>query len=220
MPSTGPQNILIILGGIPPSASLLKSKLKTADLIIAADSGIKPLLGIEQWPDILTGDFDSITLPDSPPSRCQVIHAPEQDASDFQKALRYLPTTGIEQLIILGGTGLRSDHFLTNLLISAELQEEIPLSYCSDSEDIYRITPKCSFSKNISLQSTVSLVPLTQCESVNANGLKWPLTGATMGIGNQLGQSNVAMSDPVTVSIEKGCLLLILNRDEKKSEIE
>jgi thiamine pyrophosphokinase len=216
-----PENIIIILGGTPPSASLLNATLKEADLIIAADSGIKPLWAIGQWPHILTGDFDSITLPDSPPPSCQIIHAPEQDASDFQKALRHLPdTTEVKQLTILGGTGSRSDHFLTNLLISADLPEGMPLLYRSDSEDIYRITSKCSFAQSISLQTTVSLVPLTQCESVNANGLKWSLSGATMGIGHQLGQSNVATDDPVTVSVEKGCLFLIINRDEKDSEIE
>ncbi len=213
MPPSGQKNILIILGGSSPSDSLLKTTLKEADFVIAADGGIKPLWDIGQWPHILTGDFDSITLPDASPSNCRIIHAPEQNASDFEKAIRYLPTTSeIKQLTILGGIGLRSDHFLTNLLISANLPEEMPLNFRSDTEDIYRITPKYTVTLSIPLQTIVSLVPLTQCKSVYTNGLKWPLTGVNMGIGHQLGQSNVATDNPVTVSIEEGCLLLIINR--------
>lgn len=205
-------NILIFLGGEKPSPQLSKSAARRAERIIAADSGYHAASDTGIQPDIVTGDFDSIgEFPNSP--QLEVIPAPEQDATDFEKALRQLPpeTDSIE---ILGGTGLRSDHFLTNLVIAAGLPDRLPVVFHDDTQSIYRITPELSFSRSLPPQTIVSLIPFASCSGVHTAGLHWNLADASMGPDGLLGQSNRVEEDTVRIRIAAGLLYAVVNHPQ------
>lgn len=201
--------VLIYLGGQPPSKTLSQRVASRASLIIAADSGYHACRDTNVRPDIVTGDFDSIDeVPDS--TSCKVVDAPEQDATDFEKALRWVPEA-TSQVEILGGTGLRSDHFLTNLLIAAGRPESEQVVFRDDVQSIFRVTPGCPVSREVPPGTTVSLIPFTHCKAVNTEGLHWNLENADMGPNLQLGQSNRMDAKRLAVSLQQGCLYLILN---------
>jgi thiamine pyrophosphokinase len=201
-------NILIFLGGEKPSPELSEIAARRAARIIAADSGFDATRETGIRPDVVTGDFDSIS--EIPASGCAVIPAPEQDATDFQKALRQVPpeTSSIE---ILGGTGLRSDHFLTNLLIAAGLDPAIALVFHDDTQSIYRITPNLPFSMELRPGTTLSLIPFASCDKVTTSGLHWDLDGASMGPDGQLGQSNRVDQPRVAIDLLEGTLFAVVN---------
>jgi thiamine pyrophosphokinase len=204
-----PMSVLIYLGGQPPSKPLSQRVAARASLVIAADSGYHACRDTDVVPDVVTGDFDSI---DAAPegTSTKVVEAPEQDATDFEKALRWVPeSTGI--LEILGGTGLRSDHFLTNLLIAASRPATEQVVFRDDVQSIFRVTRDCPFSREVLSGTTVSLIPFTHCMGVTTKGLHWNLDNTDMGPGLQLGQSNRMDDDHLSVSIQQGCLYLILN---------
>jgi thiamine pyrophosphokinase len=204
-----PMSVLIYLGGQPPSKTLSQRVASRASLIIAADSGYHACRDTDVVPDIVTGDFDSIDeIPDSASSK--VVEAPEQDATDFEKALRWVPMA-TSMLEILGGTGLRSDHFLTNLLIAASRPETEQVVFRDDVQSIFRVTGDCSISREVLPATTVSLIPFTLCKGVTTKGLHWDLDNAGMGPGLQLGQSNRMDATRLSVSIQEGCLYVILN---------
>lgn len=211
-------NSLIFLGGEKPSPHLSRSAARRADAIIAADSGYDATRETGIRPDIVTGDFDSIgCLPDQ--SDLHVIPAPEQDATDFEKALRQLPQ-GTDSLEILGGTGLRSDHFLTNLLIAAGLPHPMQVVFHDDTQSIYRVTPERPFSMSLPPETVLSLIPFSSCSGVYTTGLHWNVSGVTMGPGQQLGQSNRVDKDPVTIRLGTGLLYAVVNHPQGLEAIQ
>ena len=203
---------LIILGGEKPSIPLARIAAGRARKIIAADRGYHSALESGLEPDVLTGDFDSIgSVPENAPF--SVVPAPEQDATDFEKALRQIPED-CHELEILGGTGLRSDHFLTNLLIAAGLPEEMSVVFHDDTQSIYRLTPDSSVSLNVQKGSIISLIPFTTCHGISTTGLHWNLRDGSLGPREGFGQSNRADRDDLRVSLKSGTLYLIINHPE------
>jgi thiamine pyrophosphokinase len=202
-------NVLIFLGGEKPSKNLSRIAADRASMIIAADSGYDAISSSSIRPDVVTGDFDSILqIPES--REFEVIPAPEQDATDFQKALRHLPPE-TRLLEILGGTGLRSDHFLTNLLIAAGLPSSLSVVFHDDTQSIYRITGALAFSMQLKLQTVVSLIPFTECSGVTTSGLRWNLKNSQMGPSSQLGQSNRVDEEAVSIQLKEGTLYAVVN---------
>lgn len=208
--------VLIVLNGEPPEASLLAWRAKEADYIAAADGGAHALLDAGLKPDLIVGDMDSFAPETLVPSDAhpQVLREPDQDSTDFEKALRNLPTDAPpEQIILLGATGGRSDHFLTNLLVASEIPEETRVALDAGDEFIERVTPARPVRIVGRKGSVVSLLPLATAEGVTTEGLRWELKDARMAPGLLLGQSNEALKDEGRVSITGGRLFVILPKE-------
>ena len=205
--------VLIILGGRPPSPELLASQLDWADEVVAADSGIDPLLELGVEPDLLTGDFDSVRS-DLSKLSCRVEHDPSQYATDFEKALSRSSQAG--DLHILGACGGRTDHLLSNLLIAAGIDPRRRVVIFSDREIIHRITPECPLDASPPTDTLLSLIPFCSCHGVSTAGLKWDLDSAEMGVGAQLGQSNIVYADRIEVEIGSGCMYCILQSENSR----
>ena len=203
---------LIVLGGSPPSEQLLKDKLAAAELSIAADSGLEVFKQAKILANIATGDFDSFNG-DPTPFAKEIIAAPEQDASDFQKALRQVPEPAAgDSIIILGGTGERSDHFLTNLLIVAEKWPATRITFVDGVQSIHRVTAETPLElQNLELGHTISLIPFSRAEGVTTSGLHWDLENALISPSAQLGQSNLNDAADISISLKGGTLYAIVN---------
>lgn len=115
--------VLIIAGGsidMQWAGGFLK--MHKYDKIIAVDGGLSAanLLGL--CPDLIVGDFDTVSkalldeyvaLGDD---RCKVIRLnPEKDDTDTQCAMNKAMDAGAKEIHILGGTGSRMDHTLSNV---------------------------------------------------------------------------------------------------------
>jgi len=202
--------VLLVLAGEPPHESLLEWRVEDADFVIAVDGGMNPLIHAGIQPDLLVGDFDSFDPSDSGSFSCEVVCEEDQDSTDLEKALRHLPgNEAPEEVVLLGATGGRSDHFLTNLLVVSTLPEKTKVALDATNEIIRRATPVCSVSLIGMSGQTVSILPLDRCEGVATKGLRWELADVPMGPGVLLGQSNEAVSEEVSVSLREGNLFVI-----------
>ena len=200
---------LVVLGGDPPGPILLEWRMKWAGFSIAADAGMKAFDQVGLEPDLLIGDMDSFDLGEAS-LVCEVDRIENQDRTDFQKALARPEVQGADELVILGGTGGRSDHFLNNLLIAAGLPGDLKVLLDTDMEIIYRVTPERPLALEGLDGQTISIIPLGDCSGVTASGLQWPLGQVAMGPGNSLSQSNLAVADEVDVSLAKGTLYVVV----------
>ena len=203
-------SVVIHLGGQLPSRRLAQELAAQADRIIAADSGYDCCLMNGLVPHVVTGDFDSIkSIPST--EGISVIPSKEQTATDFEKALRLVPedTTRID---ILGGTGLRSDHFLTNLLVSLQQPASQTVVFHDDLQVIHRVTPDCPYNASLPINTVISLIPFPHCSGTVTRGLHWNLEDAEMGPSEKLGQSNRVASKDVSVSIRGGWLFVVVNQ--------
>ena len=98
------------------------TKMHNYDKIIAVDGGLSAanLLGLV--PDMLVGDFDSADesllgeyMADN---RCQIVRLqPEKDDTDTQCAMNKALEAGVDEIHIIGGTGGRIDHTLSNIFM-------------------------------------------------------------------------------------------------------
>ncbi len=97
-------------------------KMHKYDRIIAVDGGLSAanLLGL--CPDMIVGDFDTVSeellsiytgLGDD---KCEIVRLnPEKDDTDTQCAMNRILDAGAKEIHILGGTGSRIDHTMSNI---------------------------------------------------------------------------------------------------------
>ncbi len=205
--------VLLVLAGEPPDESLLAWRAEDADFVIAVDGGMNALIHAGIQPDLLVGDFDSFDPSSSGSVSCEVVREEDQESTDLEKALRHLPgDEAPDEIVLLGATGGRSDHFLTNLLVASTLPEGTKVALDATDEIIRRATPVCPVSLIGMSGHTVSLLPLARCDGVTTKGLRWELADATMGPSVLLGQSNEAVSEDVSVSLRTGNLFVITQK--------
>ena len=207
---------LIVLAGRPPSMDLLSWRYEESDRVIAVDGGWQPFQDSGLHPDVLIGDFDS--CPDIDGLRqenpgLEVIHSIDQENTDFEKALVWTEAnTETRELVVLGGLGQRSDHFITNLLICCKMNPDWCVIFDDPSEWIRRVTPDTPLSLVGRKGSVLSILPLTPCLGVSSSGLKWNLLDEEISFSKKLGQSNFCESDYVEVSCETGNLFVFLSK--------
>lgn len=195
---------VLVLNGEPPLPERLRA-LALDYPVYAADGGAAACLSAGVRPQWVAGDFDSFPV-SALPGGWRGLQFPDQDRTDFQKLVASLPGD-TDELLILGGLGKRADHFISNLLIAAELPSLWKVAFEASEQRMVRVTPECGFAESLSPGTTLSLLPLSLAGGVGTRGLKWNLQGADMGPGRQLGQSNL-VAGPVDIQLSSGCLFV------------
>jgi thiamine pyrophosphokinase len=199
---------LLIIGGAAPDARLLGECRSGVELVAAADMGLETALGAGIEPDFVVGDMDSLRDPGLLarfPSDRLFIYPPDKDETDTEIGVRMLRHRGCTEISIAGGGGGRMDHFFAIAMLFE--RSAPPRRWLTDREDIWLV--EGTQEHRGWLGSTVSVFPLgDHASGLRSEGLKWPLDGLTFRRGYG-GVSNVAVGDPVRVSVGKGRLLLM-----------
>lgn len=119
-PATLYSNIVIFTGGNhPPIDALWRAVDKSSvDFIIACDKGLEYALADGVTPNLVIGDFDSLSdksLLDFFPSECVLRYPHDKDFTDTQLALKYAAKykAPFGKVGIFGGDGGRLDHFFS-----------------------------------------------------------------------------------------------------------
>lgn len=179
-------------------ADISRLKIKKTDLLIGVDGGTKQILK----PDIIIGDFDSLTaIPENVPL---IMHPKDKDFTDTELALQFCEKQNIKEVILVGFLGRRLDHLIANLMSLSKYNFKI----IEGNQEIFICKDKLKISgkKN----DLVSLIPLLgDCQGVTTVGLKWSLQGSTLKVGSSRGVSNVMLGKSASISLKKGCLLVI-----------
>ena len=210
---------IVVAGGdaVPGDAA----RLAGADLVIAADSGAEWLDAIGVRPDVLVGDMDSID-----PGLLERLsndgvtierHPMDKEASDAELAVVRAVSDGAEDVVMVGALGGgRLDHELANLLLVADSR------WRGQRLAIVRgaTTVRAAHGgERLELAGTVGdLVTLLSVNGdawgVRTQGLRYPLTGESLGLGRSRGLSNQVEQPPASVLLERGTLLVIETRKE------
>ena len=209
------ETTLFVLGGSPPSDELLAWRYEEADHRVAVDSGFLAFRNADLDPDVVIGDMDSCGLDESrePDASLRIIKLSEQDTTDFEKALEWMgKETRTGKLVILGGLGGRSDHFLSNLLTVCSQEPGFEITFDDEKEWVRRVTGQTPLRLVGRNRAHVSLLPLTPCSKVLTTGLKWNLEEQELSHDQGSSQSNLAVSDLVTISCSSGNLFVILQK--------
>ncbi len=157
-------------------------------------------------PDLIIGDFDSIK---ALPKNIEHIHTPDQNFTDFEKALKIIVESDFHHVHVYAANGLEQDHFLGNMSTALKYKKKLCIKFYDDRQNYYFI-PK-EFVINHVQGKIISLFPFPKAKNVNSNGLKYPLNDLNLSIKkNIIGTRNTAVKDTVKLTYGKGNILLFV----------
>lgn len=194
----------------------LVEQLAQASLVIAADGGVRHLLAIGRWPDVVIGDLDSwpVTIPLDVGEGDFVVHAYPMDKAETdlelavtfaisQSALAELP------IRIFGALGGRLDQSLGNIMLLA-----LPSLRGKDirlidlHQQAWMVTSFCEISGLPG--DKVSLIPLGgDVRVLQTSGLRWPLQDEWLRFGPSRGISNELLDSKASVTLASGLLICV-----------
>jgi thiamine pyrophosphokinase len=182
--------------------------------VVAADGGAATALAFGYTPDVVVGDFDSIDESTLAELQRQGVpletHPRDKEATDGQLAIERALEDGPRCLWLLGFLGgPRLDQAMGNVLLLAQF--ETPAVLLDERNEAVLVRPGQRQVWRPERGELISLVPLSgDVLGVRTEGLRWPLQGAQLLLGQTRGVSNepVSVVDEVRVSIERGLLLV------------
>ena len=202
-------NVVIICDGNPPRPEQLKEALKHSSLFIAADGGAFTAKTMGVKPDVIIGDLDSYS--ETGEELAKVIHDPDQETNDLEKALAYAYKMEGKDVVVFGATGKRLDHTLKNLSVLKQFNSQFETLVFKDKYSVVFLLPE-NFVAELPLRTTVSLFPLSgKVEGVTTTGLKYALSNGTLENGIQDGSSNLTIEKKIEIDHKKGDLLIFIN---------
>ena len=191
-----------LIGGGPVTGALLAAALARAPRLVAADGGYDRAMALGHRPEAVVGDLDSI----SPAGRAVAIHDPDQDTTDFQKALARIRAPFVVGVGFLGG---RMDHGLAAL---SALPERVVL--LGEADLAFRAPAELRL--DLAAGTRVSLFPLGPARG-RSEGLEWPIDGLEFAPDGRIGTSNRA-TGPVRLWLE-GPMIVLLPPDELEAAL-
>lgn len=194
--------------------SRIRSTLGVVDLVICADGGIRHALALGLNPDLVLGDFDSAgpALVAEVEARGIPVHRvpAEKDQTDTHLAVEEAVARGAREIVLVGAIGGRLDHTLSALLLLPGVPETIDLVMVDARNVVRLLRPGGRMTVTGAPGDFLSLLPLTpQAKGVVAEGVKWPLDGATLRWGESVGVSNQLVEPEAFVAVREGYLLVI-----------
>ncbi|MCL2166859.1 MAG: thiamine diphosphokinase [Clostridiales bacterium] len=112
---------LLVLGGDIRDDSLFRQRLTEADRVLVADSGARHLVRLGKAPDVVYGDFDSLTPEELrllEEGGCRFVRSPaEKNDTDGGIVLREALKQGFRDIRIWGALGGRPDHSFANITL-------------------------------------------------------------------------------------------------------
>jgi thiamine pyrophosphokinase len=202
---------LIIANGAACSQELMGQLLEWSPRIIALDSAIERVAALGIKVDVVLGDFDRDFNPQHYLEQqypLEIIHAPNQDKTDLEKAFDYLIEKGHKAVNVIWATGKRADHTLTNMTTIVQYRDQLKIVVLDDHSKVFLLPKK--FDKWYTTNTTLSLIPVGKVSGISTQNLMYALHNETLELGYRTGTSNHVLTDGiVTITHESGDLLLM-----------
>jgi len=203
---------IVFLHGYSPDEAVVKSTVKSDDVVICADGGAEYA---REWgivPDVIIGDFDSVseeTLSFFKKKNVDIIKHPRmKDETDSELAVNYAIETDAQEIVIFGLEGNRFDHVLANIFFIATRHRDIQLSFINNAMHAHIVHSRILL--HGSKGNCVSLIPVGgDAKGVTTKNLKWELSDASLTFGSPRGVSNEMTNSEAHVSVVKGVLLVV-----------
>ncbi|MCR1951495.1 MULTISPECIES: thiamine diphosphokinase [unclassified Clostridium] len=208
---------VIVSGGKAPSKELLLNEIKDAHLIIGADKGCEVLYKYNISPNYILGDFDSANkdiIKAMEVLDCEKLkYKKEKDFPDTEIAFNLAIEKGASNIVLLGATGTRYDHSLSNLgLMLKGLKKSICTKIIDDNNKIFltdkSIVLKGNKGETVSFHAYCEVV-----KNLNINGAKYNLLNYDLYFGDGLTTSNEFIGNDIEVTFDNGILMVLYTQD-------
>lgn len=209
--------VVIISGGELGEVEFIKSSIWDWDFIICADGGARYLELLGMQPDLLVGDFDSVSpelLEKYSNAGIPIdIFPKDKDWTDTQIAVDLAIDKGATQIELLGALGSRFDHSYANVMLLRRMESKGVRGRILHSHSTILV------SNNIlelegSAGQIVSLLPLGGDVLIEyTQGLSYSLIESELSMEYPIGVSNILTSNSAIVKIRKGWAMAVLTWD-------
>jgi thiamine pyrophosphokinase len=176
------------------------------DIICVTDGAYDFLHSKNIRPDIVTGDFDSINATHD---QVEFIETPDQNFTDFDKALTILKEKGYERIDVYGAHGKEQDHFLGNISTALYWKNNLNIIFFDDYGRYFFIENALDL-HNVK-HKTISLIPFPLATGIVTEGLQYTLNNETLTFGKRIGTRNRAIKNNVRISFNEGVLLIYIS---------
>ena len=211
--------VLIVVNGDPGSGP----PAGPFDRVVAADGGALLCLRAGLHPDLVVGDMDSLPASHRPAlsaagSRLLVHPDPvNKEQTDLELAVEAALAWKPDEIVLWGLWGNRPDHTLANILsLTAPALAGVSARAYANGWWFQIASPGHSVNLDQPPGTIVSLIPVgSRVSGIVTHGLRYPLParwearGGELPVGTGRGVSNVLASQPATVSVEEGTLLVV-----------
>ena len=199
---------MLFLNGEVPTTIPDTTNYKT---IFCTDGAFRYLQKLNIQPDIISGDFDSFEISQFPPE-IEIISTPDQNDTDFAKALTIIKNKGFSDVDVFGASGRQQDHFIGNLNAAYRFKNQLNITF-------YDNYSKYFFAENSTklegyFGRTISLIPFPECKNIVTKGLEYPLNNEDLNLLSRIGTRNKANQDFVTIEYTEGALVLFIIDEE------
>lgn len=174
-------SIVILCDGLFPTEPYPLYLLDSAEALVCCDGALVKYLQRhpDRKPTAVVGDMDSLPEELQKEYSDIIIHENEQDYNDMTKAMRWILQNHpeVEEITILGATGLREDHTIGNLGLLMEYTRLFNLegrrvSMVSDFGTAFAITDSCDL--HLGEGRRFSLFSADNTLKISSEGLQWP----------------------------------------------
>ncbi len=204
----------VIIGGAEiGDYAVIRRYLKADDFNIFCDSGLRHLDNLKLRPDLIVGDFDSCTNPNS---EVETIILPcEKDDTDTVFAVKEAAKRGWDDFLLIGVVGERLDHTLGNvsiLLMLDSLGKQAKI--VDDYSEMEIVSGKTAYIDDSFAYFSLLNISGT-AKGITIENAKYPLKNAEITCEYQYGISNeVLPGRSAKVSVDEGKLLLVKVRGD------
>ncbi len=195
---------LLFLNGEVPTILPDTSNYK---MIFCTDGAFRYLKKLNIQADVISGDFDSLDINEFS-SEIEIISTPDQNDTDFAKALQIIKEKGFVDVDVFGASGRQQDHFIGNLNAAYRFKDVLEITF-------YDNYSKYFFAKNITeltgyFGRTISLIPFPECKNITTKGLEYPLNNENLNLLSRVGTRNKANDDNLKIEFSEGTLVVFI----------
>ena len=201
----------IFLNGIMNSANpFYENLLKNEKNIFCADGGLKHALEIGIFPLEVWGDFDSINPALVEEARKKGSKIVEFDSrknfTDGELIISEISKRNFDKIIVLGGLGGRTDHFLSNLNLLFKYEN---IFFMDENETIFKVNYRTEI--NEKENKTISFIPMSDIvEEITLIGFEYSLNKYTVKRGDSICNSNIIRNKNAIIEFKSGKLLGVI----------
>ena len=202
---------LVVANGEACSAELLGQLLEWSPFVVVLDGAMHRVLHLGIKVDALLGDFDRGFNPElirQHQPDVQIVHTPDQDKTDLEKAFDFLLSRGHRAANVVWATGRRADHTITNLTGLVAYRDRLAITLLDDYSRVF-LLPR-TFEKWYPAGTPLSLIPVGTATGIVTENLKYNLHDEALVLGYRTGSSNEAATDGLVKIRHTGGDLLLM----------
>lgn len=198
---------------------------KNDQMVIAVDGGLAAVEKMGIKPDVIIGDFDTVSpkilkkyKTESDAEIIQLI--PEKDDTDTEAAVCYAIEHEIRTIDILGATGSRFDHTYANMfLLKRACEQGVTIQLYTGLSKIYLIHGKKEYNRQDFFGKYISFLQFDgSALGVTLKGFKYNVSDFDFDTEKtyRLGVSNEPLEESASITIREGYMLAVESLEDKE----